>query len=44
MQGAPAEPGAKLLPLGGEQAGDDQSDLRLLAARLSQPAAPRAAA
>ena len=40
LQNAFAERGTELLPLGGEQAGDDQSDLRVLAARLSQPASP----
>ena len=44
LQGAPAQSGSELLPLGGEQAGDNQSDLRILAARLSQPAPPGASA
>jgi len=43
-QSAFAEPGTELLPLGREQAGDDEPDLRVLAARLSQPASPGAPA
>jgi len=40
LQTAFAEPGSELLSLGREQTGDNQSDLRVLAARLSQPTSP----
>jgi len=41
LQSVLAEPGSELFPLDRKQAGDDQSDLRILAARLPGPATSR---